>query len=248
MSCLLHPALKQFQIAPHEKAKAVSLVKAELLKRQSSTSSGSSSSTINITSGSSSKSSTTSKSQQLTPTISNILSECFDVPVEDEDPLSIRSPHKELEQYLSSSTAFEPDDDVLLYWKKHQCTFPSLASIVKTIYNIPASNTTVERLFSTAGNTVSDRRTNLDVEKVSKLLFLNKNLLTLKELDYQQLLHIREKRKLDQMVLPLSPSSPNNIETNNDDEEELFLSSSTTKRARTFDDDYYSEEEIVDEQ
>ncbi|CAF3736993.1 unnamed protein product [Rotaria sp. Silwood1] len=191
ISCLLHPSLKQFQIAPHEKSKAVDLVKAELLKRQSSTSSGSS--IINITPCSSTKSSTTSKSQQLTPTTQNVLLECFDHPAEGADSILVPSPEKELIQYLSSNITLEPNGDVLLFWKKHQNTFPTLASIVKTIYSIPASNTTVERLFSTASNTISNRRTNLDGEKMNKLLFLNKNLLTLKEFDRQQLLYIHEK-------------------------------------------------------
>ncbi|CAF1509555.1 unnamed protein product [Rotaria sordida] len=245
ISCLLHPSLKQFQIAPHEKSKAMDLVKAELLKRQSSTSSGSS--IINITPCSSTKSSTTSKSQQLTPTTQNILLECFDHPAEDEDPVLVPSPEKELTQYLSSDITLEPNGDVLLFWKKHQNTFPTLASIVKTIYSIPASTTTIERLFSTAGNTISNRRTNLDSEKVNKLLFLNKNLLILKEFDCQQLLYIHEKRKLDKMLLPLSPTSSNNVDAI-DDDEELFFSSSTTKKARTFDDDPLSDEEIIDEQ
>jgi hypothetical protein len=243
MSCLLHPSLKQFQIAPHEKAKAVDLVKVELLKRQTSTSSGSS--VVNVTPASST-SSTTSKLQQLTPTTQNILLECFDNPAEDEDLVSILSPDKELEQYLSSNDTFQPDSDVLLFWQKHQRTFPFRVAIVKTIYSIPASNTTVERLFSMAGNTISDRRTNLDVEKVNKLLFLNKNLLTLKGLDSQQLLQIHEKRKLDQMVLPVSPSSSNNVDTNEEGEEELYLSAPTTKKFRTLDDDQFSDEEIIE--
>ncbi|CAF4837161.1 unnamed protein product, partial [Rotaria sp. Silwood2] len=106
ISCLLHPSLKQFQIAPHEKFKAVDLFKAELLKRQSSTSSGSS--IINITPCSSAKSSTTSKSQQLTPTTQNILLECFDLPAEDEDPVLVPSPDQELTQYLSLNVTLEP--------------------------------------------------------------------------------------------------------------------------------------------
>ncbi|CAF4841572.1 unnamed protein product, partial [Rotaria sp. Silwood1] len=127
ISCLLHPSLKQFQIAPHEKSKAVDLVKAELLKRQSSTSSGSS--IINITPCSSTKSSTTSKSQQLTPTTQNVLLECFDHPAEGADLILVPSSEKELTQYLSSNITLEPNGDVLLFWKKHQNTFPTLASI-----------------------------------------------------------------------------------------------------------------------
>ncbi|CAF1153450.1 unnamed protein product [Rotaria magnacalcarata] len=239
ISCLLHPSLKQFQIAPDEKSKALDLVNAELLKRQSATSTGSS--IINITPCSSTKSSSTSKSQ-------NILLECFDHPAEDEEPVLVSLPDKELTEYLFLNVTLEPDADVLLFWKQHQNKFPTLASIVKDIYSIPASNTTVERLFSSAGSTISDRRTNLDSEKVNKLLFLNKNLLTLKELDRQQLLNMHEKRKLDQTLLPLSPTSSSNVDDNDNDydEEELSFSSSKPKKARTFDDDQFSDDEIMD--
>jgi hypothetical protein len=246
IACLLHPSLKQFQIAPHEKSKATDLVKAELLKLKHQPSSSSASSTTHCSS-----TSTTSKSQQQTPTTQNILLECFDLhdEDEDEDPLLVSAPDKELTQYLSLHVTLEPDEDVLLFWKKYENTLPALASIVKNIYSIPASNTTVERLFSTAGNTITDRRTNLDSEKVNKLLFLNKNLLTLKEFDRQQLLYIHEKRKLNQMLSPLLPTSSNNVDANHDDEEELFISSSssTSKKARTCDDDdQFSDQEIGD--
>ncbi|CAF3668991.1 unnamed protein product [Rotaria sp. Silwood1] len=204
---------------------------------------------MNITPCSSTKSSTTSKSQQLTPTTQNILLECFYHRAEDEDLVLVPSPEEELTQYLSSNITVGPIGDVLLFWKKHQNTFPTPASIVKTIYNIPVSNTTVERLFSTAGNTISDRRTNLDGEKVNKLLFLNKNLVTLKEFDRQKLLFMHEKRKLDQMLLALSPTNSNNVDANDGDEEELFFSSSTTKtaRTRTFDNNQFSDEKIINE-
>ncbi len=47
-------------------------------------------------------------------------------------------------------------------------------------YAIPVSNTVVERLFPSSKNTISDRRTELDAERVNKLLFLQKKLLMLK--------------------------------------------------------------------
>ena len=47
MSIFLHPAFERFQIAPHEKQKAIDLIKSEILKRQSCSSDGSSD--INIT-------------------------------------------------------------------------------------------------------------------------------------------------------------------------------------------------------
>ena len=47
---------------------------------------------------------------------------------------------------------------------------------------IPASNTIIERLFSAAKNVVTDKRTRLDCERINEILFLQKNLKTVKQL------------------------------------------------------------------
>ncbi|CAF1483898.1 unnamed protein product [Rotaria sordida] len=245
VSTFLHPSFKQFQIAPNEKQKAIDLVKAEIVKCQSSATSEPS--VIDINSSSSTKSSTTPKSQQLkaTTTTQNILAQCFDSPTEGEDPLAVPSPGQELMEYIALNDILQLDDDVLMFWKNNQNKFPILSSIVADIYSIPASNTTVERLFSSAGNTISNRRTNLNPDKVNKLLFLNKNLLLLKELDRQQLVNAQKKRKLSAMSTS-SSSSSNNVYTH-DEQEPLSstLSSSTTKKIRTFDNDLFSDEDII---
>ncbi|CAF4429399.1 unnamed protein product, partial [Rotaria magnacalcarata] len=231
MSTFLHPSLKQFQIAPHEKQKAIDLVKAEILNRQSSRTSEP---TIINNDSPATKLSTTTQSQQLTATrkAQNILAQCFDLPNEDEDSLVVSSPDKELTEYIDSNDVLDLNYDVLMYWKKHQNAFPILSSIVATLYSIPASNTTVERLFSLVGNTISDRRTNLKPEK---------------ELDHQrqQLVNVQEKRKLAQSS---TLSSSNNV-CNHDEQGPLSSScsssSSTTKKVRTFNDDIFSDEEII---
>jgi hypothetical protein len=239
MSTLLHPSLKQFQIAPHEKQKAIDLIKAEILKRQSSASSEPT--IINITSCSSTK----PKSQERTPTAQNILLQCFDLPVDKEESVPTPSFDKELVEYMALNDTIDTDGDVLLFWKQHEKSFPILASIVKAIYCIPASNTTVERLFSSANNTFSDRRTNLDTDKLNQLLFLNKNLLPLKELDPQQVIHAPEKRKLPQISMSSSASTSNNDDAD-DELETLFSSSSATKKLRVTDEDQCSDDEIID--
>ena len=58
-----------------------------------------------------------------------------------------------------------------------------LLSIVRDLYAIPASNTIVKRLFSSSKNTVTARRTNLAAEKINKLLFLQKNLACLRQIN-----------------------------------------------------------------
>ena len=53
--------------------------------------------------------------------------------------------------------------------------FPRLAEIARRLLCVPASSTASERLFSTAGSTVSKIRNSLKPENVDALLFLNKN-------------------------------------------------------------------------
>ena len=194
ISTLLHPSLKHFHIATDEKSKAIELTKEEILKYQAYETSANS--TIDSLSSSSIQSVKKLKCTPTSPTTHNVLAQCFDLLVDDEDKAPAPSKDKELIDYLASKDTLEPEEDILLFWKKHQPSFPTLAGIVKSIYCVPASNTTVERLFSSAGNTITDRRSNLDSERVNKILFLNKNLLPLKDIERQQSTQAPEKRKL----------------------------------------------------
>ncbi len=63
--------------------------------------------------------------------------------------------------------------NVLTYWNLNKSLYPSLARIAKRISAIPATNnTSVERLFSHSGNTITNRRIRLHVDKVNNLLFI----------------------------------------------------------------------------
>lgn len=55
-------------------------------------------------------------------------------------------------------------------------------SIAKDILIIPATNTSIERLFSASGNLVTDTRTRLNSDKINKLMFLKKNHVLLKSI------------------------------------------------------------------
>ena len=72
---------------------------------------------------------------------------------------------------------------VLEYWMQHQHRFPNIHSLARNVLAIPASNTEVERLFSCSKMVVTDNRTRLDADKLNKLIFLRKNLHSLKQLD-----------------------------------------------------------------
>ena len=65
--------------------------------------------------------------------------------------------------------------DPLAFWKASVATYPILARLAKRFLAIPATSVKCERLFSTAGNIVTDLRNRLEPENLRALLFLNKN-------------------------------------------------------------------------
>ena len=82
---------------------------------------------------------------------------------------------KMVNAYLSETNAPQHSNP-LLYWKEKQASWPLLATLARKYLAPPCTTVPSERLFSTAGNVVTDKRTRLDAEKVEMLLFLNKNM------------------------------------------------------------------------
>ncbi|CAF4085749.1 unnamed protein product [Rotaria sordida] len=184
MSTLLHPSLKHFHIAPHEKNKAIKLVKQQLLKRTSIPV------VVAATDSQTGTSTTSSTFNTSTAVPSNdLLGRCFD---QSQPVVKLAN---ELDDYMLLETQLHETDDVLLFWKENAKNFPVLSSIVRDIFAIPASNTSVERLFSSSKNTVTDRRTSLAAEKVNKLLFLQKNLFSLAQINEKIQMQKQEQSK-----------------------------------------------------
>ena len=63
----------------------------------------------------------------------------------------------------------------LKWWQQNEFRFQYLAKVARSILCVPATSTASERLFSTAGLTVTKLRSCLKPENVDALLFLNKN-------------------------------------------------------------------------
>ncbi|XP_023813810.1 zinc finger BED domain-containing protein 4-like [Oryzias latipes] len=66
--------------------------------------------------------------------------------------------------------------DPLRYWVTHKVLYPHLYKLAMKILCTPASSVPCERMFSKAGEIVSQRRNRLKPSTVEKILFLNKNL------------------------------------------------------------------------
>lgn len=65
--------------------------------------------------------------------------------------------------------------DVLQWWK-NQVDLPLLSALAKSYLSIPATSVPSERVFSTAGDIVTAKRSLLHPDHVDQLIFLKKNL------------------------------------------------------------------------
>ncbi len=99
----------------------------------------------------------------------------------------------ELDLYLADETRIDIMN-ALTCWNLNKSLYPILARIAKRILAIPTTNTSVERLFSDSGNTITNRRIGLDADKVNNLLFIKRNIRTLKEI-YPPVVESCTKRK-----------------------------------------------------
>ena len=63
-------------------------------------------------------------------------------------------------------------NDPLPWWKGNYNRFPLVAALARQMLAIPATSAQSERLFSKAGQIVTDRRSSLGSDSVELLLFL----------------------------------------------------------------------------
>ena len=64
---------------------------------------------------------------------------------------------------------------LLEWWCKNENIFPLLSKVARFIHAIPATSTPSERMFSQAGNIITEKRSSLKPSKIDSLLFLNSN-------------------------------------------------------------------------
>ncbi|CAF3800274.1 unnamed protein product [Rotaria magnacalcarata] len=176
---LLHPSLKHFHAAPNEKNKALKIIRKELLSRTSNVISATGKSSTAVARG------VTNTVDNVENSVNNLLTRCFDKVTPEIRPVQL--PLKELDEYMISTKTISETDDILLFWKNQEEQYPTLSTIVRELFAIPASNTIVERLFSASKIIVNDKRTNLSHEKLNQLLFLKKNSTRLKEIHNENL-------------------------------------------------------------
>ncbi|EXX53697.1 hypothetical protein RirG_241570 [Rhizophagus irregularis DAOM 197198w] len=85
----------------------------------------------------------------------------------------------EVTNYLSLPLALETENP-LDWWRIRSQNFPKLAKLARKYLAIPATSVSSERLFSDAGNLISAKRTSLDTKLAGQMLFLKRNIKTMK--------------------------------------------------------------------
>ena len=68
----------------------------------------------------------------------------------------------ELDSYLTST---DSGSDLLNYWRGKEDIWPKLSMCAKWVLSTPATRTSSERVFSVAGRTLEDRRSQLNPEQ-----------------------------------------------------------------------------------
>ncbi|XP_054261417.1 zinc finger BED domain-containing protein 4-like [Macrosteles quadrilineatus] len=81
----------------------------------------------------------------------------------------------QVDAFLSSPT-IDLKEDPCKWWKMNACMYSFLAPIAKMYLGVPATEVESERVFSSAGNVVSERRRRLKQEHISELVFLHHNI------------------------------------------------------------------------
>lgn len=102
------------------------------------------------------------------------MSRLFDEVLGAEDANSQQDVDGEIFRYLQENV--QPRRSSVLHWlSENQARFPVLAYLARHYLNIPASQTTSERLFSTAGNIVTPNRAQLLSHHVEQIAFLHED-------------------------------------------------------------------------
>jgi len=81
----------------------------------------------------------------------------------------------ELDKYLNEAL-INRHDNPLLWWSERKKIYPRMYELVKRRLCLMATSVPCERLFSKAGQVVTDRRSRLESKKISQILFLNHNM------------------------------------------------------------------------
>ena len=96
---------------------------------------------------------------------------------------SFKEAQNEVTLYVEEGCVHK-DSNILQYWNNQQNKFPYLTRLARKMLCIPASSSTSERVFSTAGNILTERRTCLSIDNIEMLVFIKENMKEMKNITW----------------------------------------------------------------
>ncbi|CAH2000785.1 unnamed protein product [Acanthoscelides obtectus] len=91
-----------------------------------------------------------------------------------EKPSPLATAIAEIRMYLEEPN-IPRTENPLLWWKSRELLYPTLAPLAKKYLSMVATSVPSERVFSKAGQLITERRNRLKSKHVEKLMFLNYN-------------------------------------------------------------------------
>lgn len=89
------------------------------------------------------------------------------------NPSMAESISDEINRYSYLRIRADVNFDVMQWWENHNSEYPRLYKFAQKILAIPASSAASERVFSAAGNIITEKRNRIGPKTVNNLLFLN---------------------------------------------------------------------------
>ena len=81
----------------------------------------------------------------------------------------------QLQEYLDEQVISQ-SANIYTWWAQNCGRFKDVGRLAKKYLSIPASSVASERIFSSAGIVIGNRRSCLDPNQLERLVFLNQNL------------------------------------------------------------------------
>ncbi len=81
----------------------------------------------------------------------------------------------EISNFLARPPVLDIDANPFEWWKNHKTEFPVIAHLAQKYLIIPATSVPSERLFSDAGNHITNKRGSMEPNTLKKILFLRRN-------------------------------------------------------------------------
>ena len=78
----------------------------------------------------------------------------------------------EVNRYLTTTLSMSNSDTLLGWWNKHSLLFPQLALLARSLFGVPASSATAERVFSSTGLILNKGRQSLNPDIVDDILMI----------------------------------------------------------------------------